>query len=67
MEGVTDRPHACAAVQRNFSRLEKWAEESIMKFNNGKHKSLCLWRSNPKSDELESSSTDKNLGVLVDS
>lgn len=42
-----------------------------MKFNNGKQKSLCLWRSNPRhqymlgSDKLGSSSAENRLGVLV--
>ncbi|PKU39221.1 rna-directed dna polymerase from mobile element jockey-like [Limosa lapponica baueri] len=70
--GVVDTPEGCAVIQRVLDRLECWAERNLMKFNKGKCRVLHLGRNNLKNqyklgaDLLESSSEEKDLGVLVD-
>jgi len=66
--GVADTPEGCAATQQDLDRLER----NLMKFNKGKCRVLHLGRNNPMhqyrvgTDLLESSSAERDLGVLVD-
>ncbi|KAK4816685.1 hypothetical protein QYF61_019921 [Mycteria americana] len=47
LEGVADTPVGCATIQRDFSKLEVWANRKLMEFNKRKCKILHLGRNNP--------------------
>jgi len=69
--GVMDTPEGCAAIQQDLERLESYVERNLMKFNKGKCRVLLLGRNNRMHqyrlgvDLLESSSAERDLGVLV--
>jgi len=70
--GVVDTLEGSTAIQCDLDRLESWAQRNLMKFNTGKYRVLHLERNNPMHqyrlgvDLLESSSVERDLGVLVD-
>ena len=66
---VADKLHGCAAF--HLDRLENWADGNIMKFDKRKCQVLHLGRNNIMhqymlgANQLESSSAEMDLGVLV--
>jgi len=70
---VANTPEGHAAIQRDLNRLEKWTDRNLIPFNKGKCKVTHLGRNNPMhqnmlgASQLESNSTEKDQGVLVDS
>jgi len=70
--GVADTPKGCAAIHRDLDRLESWVQRNLMKFTKAKCRVLHLERNNPMQQYrlgaalLESSSAERDQGVLVD-
>ncbi|KAJ7405101.1 hypothetical protein WISP_141931 [Willisornis vidua] len=70
--GVANIPEVCAVLQKDLDRLEGSTEQECLKLNKGECKVLQQGRNNPRhqvklgADLLESSSVEKDLGVLVD-
>jgi len=65
-------PEGCAAIQHDLDRLDCWAQRNLMMFHKGKCKVLHLEMNDPmdqyrlRADMLQSSSVERDLGVLVD-
>ena len=70
MNGEVDRSVGRDVIQRDLNRLERQTQANLIKFKKDKCKVLHLDQGNPKHryrlgrEGLESSHTEKNLGVL---
>ncbi|KAJ7411111.1 RNA-directed DNA polymerase from mobile element jockey-like protein [Willisornis vidua] len=73
LEGAADSLEGSKALQRNLDRLEDWAMTNHMKLDKGKCHILHLEWGNPGcsyrlgNEMLESSATERDLGVLTSS
>uniref|UniRef100_A0A803T1G7 Reverse transcriptase domain-containing protein n=1 Tax=Anolis carolinensis TaxID=28377 RepID=A0A803T1G7_ANOCA len=70
--GIANTPEERSRIQNDLNRLERWAETNKMKFNRDKCKILHFGRKNGMQRFrigdawLDSSTCEKDLGVLVD-
>ncbi|KAK4831874.1 hypothetical protein QYF61_019886 [Mycteria americana] len=70
--GVADIPEGRASIKRDLDKLQKWADRNLMEFNKKNCKILRLRRKNALhryllgASQLESSLTEKDVEVLVD-
>ncbi len=60
------------AILRDLDRLEQWAQVNLMRLRKSKYMVLQLGYSNPhyqyklRSERIKHSTTEKDLGILVD-
>uniref|UniRef100_A0A8V1A6P0 Reverse transcriptase domain-containing protein n=1 Tax=Gallus gallus TaxID=9031 RepID=A0A8V1A6P0_CHICK len=72
LSGVVDTEEGMDGIQRDLNRLERWAQVNLMGFNTAKCRVLHLGQRNLRhlyrleGAVLESSSAEKDLGVLMD-
>ncbi|PKU46112.1 rna-directed dna polymerase from mobile element jockey-like [Limosa lapponica baueri] len=72
LKGAVDSLERRDDIQRDLDRLEEWAHVNLTKYNKTKCKTLHLGQNNPqyqyrlRDEGTESSSAEKDLGVLVD-
>lgn len=55
--GASHTPESCAALQKDFDRLEGYAEKNCLKFSKGKCRVLHLEKNNPKCTSIGWGST----------
>ncbi|KAJ7408955.1 rna-directed dna polymerase from mobile element jockey-like [Willisornis vidua] len=73
LRGAVDSLKGREALQRNLNKSEDWEITNHMKFNKGKCCILHLGSGNPGcayrlgNEMLESSDTERDLGILIDS
>ena len=70
LSGAFDMPEGQDVIQRHLDKRERWAWESLMRFNKAKCKVLHMGRGSPRYQNrlggggTGSSPTEKDLGVL---
>lgn len=69
LRGMADTPEGCTAVQKSFSKKEKWAERNLMKLNQVLHlgRNNALHQYRIEANWLKSTSAEKVVRILVDS